>query len=82
MAVYVDDMRAGFGRMIMCHMIADTTQELDAMAQWIGISPRWKQYPNTTREHYDVCLSKRKLAVKAGAIEVSQRELVQRMRAK
>lgn len=82
MSVYVDDMRAGFGRMTMCHMIADTPEELDYMADTIGVARKWKQYPGTHREHYDVCLSKRALAVKAGAVEVSQRELVQRMRAK
>ena len=31
-------------------------------------------------EHYDICLSKRALAVRAGAFEVTQREAVLRKR--
>ena len=71
MAVYVDNMEAGFGRMVMCHMIADTTEELLEMADQIGIQRRWIQKAGKYTEHFDVCLSKRKEAVKAGAIEVS-----------
>lgn len=75
MAVYVDDMRAAFGRMIMCHMIADTTEELLSMADKIGVNRKWIQYPNGPREHFDIALSKRALAVKNGAIEVDMRTL-------
>lgn len=39
--VYVDDMYAQFGRMKMCHMIADTTTELNAMADSIGVQRKW-----------------------------------------
>lgn len=78
MSVYVDDMRAPFGRLIMCHMAADSTEELLAMADTIGVARKWIQYPGTTKEHFDVCLGKRALAVKAGAIEVSARELCSR----
>lgn len=75
MSVYVDDMRAHFGRMIMCHMLADRTEELLAMADTIGVARRWIQYPGTDREHFDVCLAKRAEAVRRGAIEVRMREL-------
>jgi hypothetical protein len=71
MAVYVDDMRAPFGRLIMCHMIADTREELVAMARTIGVQLKWIQYPDTAREHFDIALSKRALAVAAGAIEIT-----------
>jgi len=65
MAVYVDDMRAPFGRMIMCHMIADTTAELLYMADRIGIARRWLQDAGTWKEHFDISLSKRALALAA-----------------
>lgn len=60
---YVDDMQAVYRRMVMCHMIADTTQELLRMAQLIGVARHWLQHGGTPREHFDICLSKRKLAV-------------------
>ena len=75
MSVYVDDMRAPFGRMIMCHMAADTTEELVAMADAIGLSRTWIQHPGTDKEHFDVSLGTRAKAVAAGAIEVTMREL-------
>ena len=71
MAVYVDDMRRTYGRMVLCHMMADTDKELRAMATKIGVHQRWHQ-----GDHFDICLQKRAMAVAAGAIEVTQRELV------
>lgn len=75
MAVYVDDMKAKFGRLVMCHMIADSTDELLAMAEKIGVALKWLQKAGTRHEHFDIAMSKRKLAVDAGAIEITQREL-------
>ena len=69
MTVYVDDMRAPYGRMIMCHMIADGDDELHAMADAIGVARRWHQ-----GDHYDICLTKRALAVKRGAREITWRQ--------
>ena len=81
MAVYVDNARLPFGRMIMCHMIADTDQELHDMADKIGIARKWFQGPPKHRHaHYDICLSKRKLAVEYGAVELSWRELAEKLR--
>ncbi len=75
MSVYVDDMKASYGRMKMCHMVADTTKELLAMADKIGVDRKWLQYPGTYREHFDISLSKRALAVQHGAIEITMRQL-------
>ena len=82
MSVYVDDMRAGYGRMVMCHMLADTDVELHVMADRIGVARRWHQKAGTPHSHYDVCLAKRAAAVSAGAIEISRTRLGAIVRAK
>lgn len=75
MAVYVDDMRARYGRLIMCHMLADSDEELHEMADRIGVARKWHQAPpKVSGSHYDIALSKRALAVQAGAIEITMRE--------
>ncbi len=77
MTVYVDDMRAAYGRMVMCHMVADTDDELHAMAQRIGVDRRWHQAPPVARHsHYDIALSKRAMAVAFGALEITARQAV------
>jgi hypothetical protein len=72
--VYVDDMKAEFGRMVMCHMVADTDEELHAMAAKIGVQRRWHQAPPRHDSHYDIALSKRALAVRHGAVEITWRQ--------
>lgn len=71
MTVYVDDMHASYGRMKMCHMFADSTEELLSMADKIGVQRKWIQKAGTIREHFDICLSKRAKAVGMGAVEIS-----------
>lgn len=73
--VYIDDFNAPFGRMIMCHMIADTTEELLQMADKIGVQRKWIQDSGTYSEHFDVCLSAKKKAIAAGAIEITALDL-------
>lgn len=72
MSVYVDDMYAEFGNMLMCHMYADTHDELVEMADRIGVRRKWIQYPgDPVKEHFDIAKTKRSLAVRAGAIETT-----------
>ena len=73
MSVYVDSGRNPLGRMLMCHMLADTTEELHAMAEMLGLSRKWVQYPGEPKEHYDLSQGKRALAVKLGAKEIDSR---------
>lgn len=74
MTVYVDDMRAKFGRLIMCHMVADTDVELHAMAARIGVARQWHQTPPRHDSHYDIALTKRAAAIAAGAVPITWRQ--------
>jgi hypothetical protein len=75
MTCYVDDMCAAYGRMKMCHLLADSDDELHAMAQKIGVARRWWQSPErTSGSHYDIALSKKALAIAAGAVEITMRQ--------
>lgn len=76
MSVYVDNALLPYGRMLMCHMVADTTEELLAMADKIGVARKWLQKAGTAEEHFDVCLSYRTDAIRHGALEATGRDLV------
>lgn len=79
MPVYVDHAHNPFGRMIMSHMLADSLEELHAMADRIGLRRAWFQPLSTP--HYDVSLQKRALAVAAGAVEIDRHQVVALIRA-
>ncbi len=69
MAVYVDDVVHNFGRMKMCHLWADTMEELLAAVDAIGVARKWIQTPpKASWVHFDICLSKKKAAIEHGAI--------------
>lgn len=76
MAVFVDDMRAAYRGMKMCHMMADTTAELLAMAGKIGVATHHIQHVGTAKEHFDICQSKRALAISYGAKSITLRQSV------
>ena len=75
MPVYIDNAYLPFRRMVMCHMIADTTEELLEMADKIGVARKWIQDAGGHQEHFDICKEKRLLAVQEGAIEVDKYDL-------
>lgn len=61
------------------HLFADDLAELHRFAARIGLQRRWFQ--NKERlPHYDLTPNKRRLAVKAGAVEVDRRFVVDFMR--
>lgn len=69
MSVYVDDVRHRFRSMVMCHMWADTLPELLEMADRIGVQRKWlQQPPKASWVHFDIALTKKAAAIKAGAI--------------
>ncbi len=74
--VYVDNFKAKYRRMLMSHMIADTQTELYEMVDKIGVQRKWIQDYGTAREHFDICQTKRKLAVEYGAKKITMKELV------
>lgn len=82
MAVYVDLMKAPFLHMKMSHMVADSKDELLAMADKIGVQRKWIQDEDTPKEHFDISQSKRHLAIEAGAIVVGNLEMARMLRKK
>jgi hypothetical protein len=65
--------------MLMCHMIADTLAELHEMADRIGVKRKWFQ-EGKALPHYDICQSKRALALKYGSLIIDRKQLVERIR--
>ena len=81
MSVYVDTARRAFGRTKLSHMIADTIDELHAMADRIGVKRKWFQAsPPASWPHYDVSDGKRVMAIRAGAVMSTTCDLVMQIR--
>lgn len=83
MPVYVDRTKNRLGRMLTCHMLADTLGELHAMADGIGCPREWFQYSRTGVPHYDIPLFRKAEALRRGAVLIGRREtaaLMERIR--
>lgn len=78
MTVYVDRGRIPYRGMLMSHMLADTVDELHAMADRVGMKRKWFQDHGTP--HYDICQAKRALAIAAGAAVADRRKVVELIR--
>ena len=57
-------------------MVADSTEELFAMVDLIGVSRKHIQFRGLAKEHFDVCAEMRAAAIRAGAVAVSSRVIV------
>lgn len=77
MTVYLDNVAFRYRQMTMCHMWADSLDELLEMADTIGLNRKWiqghpelslEQYKTAMWIHFDVSITKRNEALKAGAI--------------
>lgn len=73
MAVYVDKAVHPYGRMLMCHLWADSEAELMAMVDTIGVARKWVQRPpKASWLHFDIAKGKRAIAIRSGAIETDR----------
>lgn len=71
MSVYVDDAVHAWRGQRWAHLMADTLEELHAMAQRLGI-PRRAFQNKTSGAHYDVTAALREDAIRLGAIAISR----------
>jgi hypothetical protein len=81
MAVYVDDAVTLWRGRRWAHLMADTLDELHAMAALIGL-PRRAFQDKTSGAHYDVDADIREAALRLGALAISRhddRTLVRRV---
>ena len=81
MSVYVDDMQfcipnKNWRYRAVCHLMADTLEELHDFASLLRLKRAWFQDNNKRFPHYDLTSNKRKIAIKHGAIEKSPMELI------
>jgi hypothetical protein len=79
MAVYVDKLvDYSWRHGPSCHLIADSVEELKEFAVQMGMRVEWFQ-PRSS-PHFDLTADGREIAIRNGAIELSNREFVAKIR--
>lgn len=76
MTIYIDDAMRPFGRLKLSHMVADTDEELHALAAFIGLKFKHHQpgIGHVSGSHYDVGATARAKALRSGgAVAVTER---------
>lgn len=77
-AVYIGTLEYKYGDMIMSHMASPNLDALHAMAEKLGVRKWFQDDEKHLHPHYDICKSKKKEAIKLGAIEIPDHELINR----
>lgn len=78
-AVYVDALRDyGWRHGPSCHLIGDSVEELIEFAESMGMRREWFQAKSTP--HFDLTADGRATAVSMGAIELTNRQLIGKIR--
>jgi hypothetical protein len=80
MTVYVDDAVTWWRGQRWAHLMADTLEELHAMAAQLGM-PRRAFQDKPSGAHYDVTIELREQALQLGATAISRHADRERMRA-
>ena len=79
MAVYIDNLvDYSWRHGPSCHLIADSLDELMNFALEMGMRAEWFQ-PRSS-PHFDLTAAGREIAVRLGAIELTNREFVTKLR--
>lgn len=79
MSVYVDDSKIPYRGMLVCNMFADTAKELHEAARDLQLG-KWAYQRGETLAHYQVSLTKRREAIRRGAIPVDNKWVKERIR--
>ena len=76
--IYVDQPIHRWRGKLWCHLVADDLEELHSFAAKTGLKREWFQN-HRIQPHYDITASKRVIALKMGAKELTTKEMAERI---